>query len=377
MSMSFPSVRFVPISCVNTFIMIVGFRCGAINEPANLAGISHFVEHLMFRGGSMDRFQSIGAEWNAHTEVDYTLYYVKCDIKHAKTAMDALVNVVRSIHFSKSEFQKDKKIVIEEISIRPDYEHCIHRIAHQGTIYNNSIGGTEASLSSITYEDVVSYHAHHYHQPMIVYCCNEKYKKQIESWTGKTRPYAVPSMIDVNNGRALGQSCHIFYRKERSGIESCKLLYLGYPMYDPRSEVCSLIAFVLSSRLFDEIREQKNMVYGIKVAYVSRAHSGWMMIDFKSAKFSVDKILRIVMKHVRSLTHKQLESYRSRYNLRRKTLLSDPWNAAFTALKEELYGKQQGAAAAFDFNELFDPRRLAFICHSSAPKHAIEKILGV
>lgn len=384
---TWPSSKFVPISCVNTFIMIVGFRCGAINEPYKFAGISHFVEHLMFKSKSressakmMSRFNEIGAQWNAHTELDYTIYYVKCEIKHAKEAMNALVNVVRSFEISEAEFKKEKRIVSEEISINPDNSKNVFRLAHIGTAYNNSVGGTETSLNAITLEDARAYHAFHYQQPILVYCCNKKHLKNIESWIGTTRPYSIPSLIDVNDRRMLGAASRVYSHQKKGHVESCKLAYLSYPMYDPRTYTCDLIAFCLSARLFDELREKRGMIYSIHVKNEAHAHAGCIIIKFESANHDIGTILRIVMKEIGDLSHKRLQSYRKKFDRKQRVLESDPWNATFRAMKQELYHHKQEDHVLipdFDFKELFNPIRLAYNCKTSVPLKTLEKIVGL
>lgn len=152
-------------------IVAVHFWCntGSINEDARIEGISHFYEHMFFKGtekrgvGEIDRaVKSLGGYNNAFTSKEYTAYYVVLPSENYSLAVDVLVDAIRNSKFPEEEIQKELGVIKEEINRKNDdpsgqlYED-IFQVMFPGTPYAHSVLGTKESVSNITREDFRSY----------------------------------------------------------------------------------------------------------------------------------------------------------------------------------------------------------------------------
>lgn len=147
---------------------------GSVNEDAKIHGISHFYEHMFFKGtekrgvGEIDRaIKSIGGYNNAFTSKEYTAYYVVLPSENFKLAADVLVDAIRNSSFPEEEIQKELGVIKEEINRKEDdptgtlYEE-IFKVLFPGTPYAHPVLGTKESVSQITREDFKNYLAKFY-----------------------------------------------------------------------------------------------------------------------------------------------------------------------------------------------------------------------
>jgi len=144
-------------------------KTGSINETDHEHGISHFYEHMFFKGtekrgvGEIDRaIKSLGGYNNAFTSKEYTAYYVVLPAENFSLAADVLIDAIRNSSFSREEIQKELGVIKEEINRKEDnpigklYEE-IFKIIFPGTPYSHPVLGTKTSISEFTKEDFKNY----------------------------------------------------------------------------------------------------------------------------------------------------------------------------------------------------------------------------
>ena len=392
--------HYVPLSN-NVFTLAIGFRCGAINEDKKHSGISHLLEHVMFRGKKdvMKKMIQLGVKWNAVTSLDYTMYHLSCAMNNAKKACRLLLTVVSSFDdITVAEFNMEKKVVIEEISLYPDghVNEDMFRMVHRGTPYFNSIRGTEKTLANIKLDDIKSYHARFYNRPFVTFSCPKNQIKTVEKWLGIGEVKQGDSQnIDINMNRHLSSKKYQFITicKEKDELELCRLAYLGFPKFDIRSNVASLIAFILTIRLTEQVREKKGKVYSIHIKHDAHACAGTFIMEFKTQYGNLSSILRAFKKQVdalKTINMATVKQYSER--LRRYKETTDPMTMTMQRLKSKIFGAEYenmdratagaaGAAATISILEfsdtvktLFDNTRLAYVCKTRESKDEIQKI---
>ncbi|MCE5250703.1 insulinase family protein [bacterium] len=142
---------------------------GSCNEDEKIYGISHFYEHMFFKGtekrgvGEIDRaIKSLGGYNNAFTSKEYTAYYVVLPSENFTFAADVLVDAIRNSSFPEEEIQKELGVIKEEINRKEDdpsgklYEE-IFAVLYPGTPYEHAVLGTKESISGITRDDFKKY----------------------------------------------------------------------------------------------------------------------------------------------------------------------------------------------------------------------------
>ena len=134
---------------INIFV-----RVGSINEPEDLRGFSHFLEHMVFKGNKKykshqiisEHFDSIGSFINAYTTYDHTCFIVKSDSDYFEKNLDILSSMLLDSNLSKIESEKEKTVIIDEVNrIRDNNESFVNEKIYDliffGSSYQNSIGG--------------------------------------------------------------------------------------------------------------------------------------------------------------------------------------------------------------------------------------------
>src|SRR3989304_1943779 len=144
----------------------IAVRCGGMNEDEHEKGISHFIEHMLYKGTKKRSAKKIaediekrGGDMNGFTANSMTAYWCKMPAKHLKVALDVLADMIKNSLFNEKEMEKERKVIFEEIKMRKDNppRYVMDRI-HE-SLYEKPFGidliGTYRSMSSITREKIL------------------------------------------------------------------------------------------------------------------------------------------------------------------------------------------------------------------------------
>ena len=149
-------------------------RTGAADEPSSVAGISHFLEHMLFKGteryglGEIERkIESVGGVSNAATSYDYTHYYVTMPAQHLAVAIDMLAEMTRHSTLDADELEKERLVILEEYRRKQDYplgvlyERLYAELFEAGP-YHESVIGREETIRSIDRAQMLDYYHRRY-----------------------------------------------------------------------------------------------------------------------------------------------------------------------------------------------------------------------
>lgn len=256
---------------------------GSRYEPEHLGGVSHFIEHMLFRGTEKRRtahdiseaIEGVGGIMNGGTDKETTIYWAKVASSHFMSTLDTLADMLLHSRFNPEDLEKERQVIIEEIHMtedQPDQKVCqlIDTILWPDHPLGRDIAGTESTVRDMSRADILHFMTGHYrpdntvvsiaggmsHQQMI-----EAVEAQFGTWqAGTPEDYFVP----FNNGG--------FERLvvERRDIEQdhFQLAMPALSTVDPRRYTQSLLNVILgegmSSRLFTEIRDKLGLAYAIQ-----------------------------------------------------------------------------------------------------------------
>lgn len=316
------------ISNVRSVTIGVWVKTGSRNEQEQNNGISHFIEHMFFKGTKTrsareiaESFDSIGGQVNAFTSKEYTCYYAKVLDTHAKKALDILSDMFFNSTFDKTEMDREKKVVLEEIKMYEDTpDDIVHDLLAQATYGNHPLGypilGTEETLKSFTPESIRSYMDQQYVPENVVVSVagnvDESFFKDVEDRFGDYTSQHSPDPFT----KPAFKTGAIRRKKDTEQAHLC-LGYDGLPIGDDR--VFSLVVLnnvlggSMSSRLFQEVREQRGLAYSIFSYHSSHADSGLLTIYGGTGKDQLgvlqETIDTTVNEFIRDgLTNKELEN---------------------------------------------------------------------
>ena len=265
-----PTVRSVAIG--------VWIGTGSRNEsPAN-NGISHFLEHMFFKGTKTksakeiaEAFDSIGGQVNAFTSKEYTCYYAKVLDNHSRFALEVLADMFFNSTFDEEELVKEKNVVYEEIKMYEDTpDDIVHDLLSKAIYENHSLGypilGTEETLSTFNGDTLKEYMHNMYSPEHVVVSIagniSESFIKEVEvlfgSYEGGKREKLEETPIFHMN--------QISRNKETEQAHLClgfEGLQVGHPDIYSLITLNNILGGSMSSRLFQDVREQRGLAYSI------------------------------------------------------------------------------------------------------------------
>ena len=299
-------------------------RNGGVNESENEKGISHFIEHMLYKGTPNRNAQKIaqeiernGGELNGFTDEIITAYWCKMPSKHLQIALDVLSDMVKNPLFDIKELEKERKVIFEEIKMRKDQPRMYVLDEIKNYLYDKPFGasliGTYDTMSGINREKMVERFKQVYTPNNLVLCVvgNAEFGKLVkfaEKNFGKEKG-KVPNF-------EIKQKNHMKVEK-RKGIDQANLVFayhspLSKEKLNYAAEVLiTLIAGGMSSRLFSEIREKRNLAYAVKSASESNKYFAYSLVYVGTMKENVKKVKQLILEEFekvsKDLSQKELE----------------------------------------------------------------------
>lgn len=269
-----PSMRSVSIG--------VWIATGSRHEVQSNNGISHFLEHMLFKGTERftakdlaRRFDSIGGQVNAFTSKEYTCYYAKVLDEHFHTAVDTLADMLYHSRFHPEEIEKEKKVVIEEIRMYEDTpDELVMDLISENVYGDHPLGytilGLEENLKMFNRHDVDAYVKSRYTPDHIVIAVagnvtEDEVLRELAAF-GQVRGDSEIANPEPNLSVPAFRWKSSVRRKDTEQVHVC-LAAPGLPAGDDGLYAMILLNNALgnspSSRLFQEIREDRGLAYSV------------------------------------------------------------------------------------------------------------------
>ena len=304
--------------------MGVWVNVGARDERAGEGGLSHFIEHMIFKGTKKrtalqiaKEFDAIGAQCNAFTSKELTCYYAKVMDTHVDTMLDLLSDIFLNSLFDPAEVERERQVILQEIRLLEDTpdEH-IHVLLAQAVWGNHPLGrsilGTPQTVTRFDSNAIKEYFSRAYQPERIVISAagNLEHMSFVQSIA---RAFEVVRKGDNFPGRAKPTMNWIAttHPKDLEQVHIC-LGTKGIHTTDPRRHACALLNVILggnmSSRLFQEIRERRGLAYAI-YSFVSSYHdTGLLGVYVGVDKSNTEEVLRLIIKEMKRLKEKPVDS---------------------------------------------------------------------
>lgn len=308
------------------FILTVYVPCGSIYEHVGefkgqkLAGMSHFLEHLLFKHTEnfsgqqiLKAFTQIGGYYNASTDKDQTMYYVKTLTENYQLATTLLYDIVAKPIFQEHELEVERKIVLEELASSKDnltdvvYEQSTTTLLGKDNPYLPSVIGTQANLKGITTREVLKYYRAHYDNVMVVIDCDRKVRNEVQRFV--TKLFGVNQPISFYNSAFEAPSLR-FIHDQSNRIQlvpsetyqyNTSILFPSFKFADVHKHILlNFVKFCLSdaglySIMTYEIREKRGLVYSIRMTNERMRYTGVFRITFGTSNKDLVGILDVML----------------------------------------------------------------------------------
>jgi predicted Zn-dependent peptidase len=323
----------------------VGYWIGAgsRDEQAEEAGVTHFIEHLLFKGSERfsalqiaEIFDGLGGELNAATSREHTLVYGRVPDHHLATAMDVMGDMVFAPTFAELDSERD--VVLEEIAMYEDApQELVHDLIADAVFANHPLGrpviGTAEVISSIPRDAIAGYHETMYVPGNIVVAAagNIEHDEVVELVSRALARRAERSSSGPNVRPPLIQApppSLRFQQKDTEQYHVC-LAAPGISRSDRRRFAASLLDAILggsaSSRLFQEIREKRGMAYAVYSFVSQYTDTGQIGIYLGTREENLGEALAIAAEQIADVAAgnvPEAELERAKENLKGRILLS-------------------------------------------------------
>lgn len=268
----------------------IWIKTGSANESAERSGISHFLEHLLFKGTEtrttreiMDAIEGAGGQMNAFTSREYTCYYVRMLERKVAIGIEILADMVK--HSTFHDLDKERNVILEEIASSFDVpDEYVHDVLTAKVWPEHSLGrpiaGSEETVSATGHDEVRAYMADWYKPENMCISIAGKFDvdatlKQIEDEFGSIETGHAP-----DDSGAPEFSAGVQFEEREIGQNHLALAFPGVKLSDPRRYTFDLLSNTLgggsTSRLFESIREDAGLAYAVYTFNSMYAHAGML-----------------------------------------------------------------------------------------------------
>ena len=295
----------------------VFINVGTKDESENNNGISHFIEHMIFKGTEKrdakdiaKEIDNLGGQMNAFTSSEYTCYYVRVLDKHLTTAVDILSDMLNNPKFSEEDIANEKRVILEEINMYLDSPEdvvfdMIHEIMFKGTPLSFPVLGTKETVKNLDRKTLIDYYNKYYRPDNMVITVIGNYNEK--------------EIIDIlNNYFSRKPSCKNIVRDKSSSLPSLKPCILGKQREFEQVNFClgtegikrdneekyslyiinNFFGGSVSSILFQKIREERGLAYSVYSTPVSFKNAGIFTIYAALSNKGILNVARLIKEEI-------------------------------------------------------------------------------
>lgn len=306
-----------------TVLVLVG--TGSKYEKKDISGISHFLEHMFFKGTKKrpdklevaETLDRVGGIYNAFTGEDYTGYFAKVASGRFELALDWVSDIFLNSLLPGKEVEKEKGVITEEINMIYD-----NPMAHVGILWNRllygdqpagwDIAGTKESVRQMTKQKLSDYMQNQYVALNTVVCVAGKINKTktlnkiIKYFSGIGAGSFMPKPKVV--GRQTQPECLVHF-KETDQTHIC-FGARGYNLFHAKRYAQDILGVILggmmSSRLFMEVRDKLGLAYYIKTEVEANPDTGYLVTQAGIENKNVEKAVSVILKEYRKISKKNI-----------------------------------------------------------------------
>lgn len=315
-------VVFSPVESINSSTVLVLVGAGSKNEKKSINGISHFIEHMCFKGTEnrpnpleiAKEIDGIGGDFNAFTGKEYTGYYVKADSSHLDLVVELASDIFWNSIFNEEEIEKERGVILEERKMIKDTPIRYVEDLWEKLLYGNQpagwdIIGTKNSILNLQREDLLKYFNSHYSASnTVISVAGSSEFEKVENIAGKYLGNTTRQEQSGSKEEAPISKKEVVETQKRPQTLSFKkntqqthlgVGVRGYNLFHKYRYAQALLATILggnmSSRLFQKIREERGLAYYVRTTAEANPDTGFIVtlagVDNKKISKTVSLIL--------------------------------------------------------------------------------------
>lgn len=287
-------------------------RVGSNNEDDKTRGLSHFLEHMLFEGTKKRtnkeiarEIESVGGEMNAATTNERTFFYIHILGKYLEKTLEILADIIKNSVFDEKNFEKERKIILEEISMIQDDPKIFQFDFFLSKLFKKhptkySVIGTRDSIKKMKREDMINYFKKYYvpkNMVLVVSGKAENVFEKVEKYFNNIEPGNKNVFKEINEPKDLKFKDY----KLKKNIDHSYLV-IGYKTVSRNNNdsyvldvVQSLLSRGFSSRLFDEIRNKRGLAYNVGAVNECMNTTGYFLFFLSTDKKNLNEARKILL----------------------------------------------------------------------------------
>jgi len=303
----------------------IWIKVGSRFENKNISGISHFIEHLLFKGTKKrncrqikESIEGVGGNFNGFTSEEVTCYWIKILGEHVKLSIDVLSDMIRNPLMKKTDIEKERKVIIEEINMYKDQPaRYVHELFDHLLFSTHPLGrgiaGSIKSIQEITRKTILNFQHNFYSPENIVLSVSGNFsetelRKTSEKYLGNMQEKE-ENQFSKCKMKPAGPKAKLLF-KETEQVHFC-LGGFGFSRLDKKRYPVGLLNLItggnMSSRLFNKVREQKGLAYQIRSYTRSYQDTGTFVISAGVAPSKTMEALKVIMEELRRIKEKGIK----------------------------------------------------------------------
>lgn len=306
-----------PMPSLESVTVTVWVKTGSRNENEKVGGISHFLEHMVFKGSKKrptareisEAVDAIGGEFNAATSKDWTNFYIKARSGAIDTAMDVLSDMVLNPVLKAEEIEREKGTIIEEIRMYEDTPmyrigDVFEELVFEGNPLGRDIAGTEKTVRGVKREDFVNYRELHYQPENILITVagnikTEEVKSLVDKYFGglKSKEPKVEKTTEnfVLSQKAPRLKLHAKKKEQAHLIMGFVSEGREYKNKFAQTVLSAILGGGMSSRMFTEVRERRGLAYSIRTSMDRYQEVGYVGTYAGVDTKKVDEAIKVML----------------------------------------------------------------------------------
>lgn len=325
---------------------------GARYETADINGISHMLEHMAFKGtktrSAFDiskEIEDVGGIINAYTGKDMTAYYVRVLKENQDLGLDIITDIVQNSVMDKEELEKEKGVIIQEINMQNDTPDDLvfdyyHSVAYENQPLGRAILGTAETVRSIDSQKLLDYmHTQYTADRMIVSASGAvNHAEFVEACMQKLTKVSTHKMQNAVPAQYIGGEKRVVKPHEQVNLVfGFEGFSYNHPDYYVGSVLSAILGGGMSSRLFQEIREKRGLVYSVYAFNSPETDTGTFGVYAGTGEKEVAELMPVLCDELIRLPH---------------TLTEDEINRAKARMRASILMRMENMASHAEMNAI-------------------------
>jgi predicted Zn-dependent peptidase len=317
----------IPMKDNGTATVLVLVEAGSKYEEKKVNGISHFLEHMCFKGTTKrpkaidisKELDSLGSQYNAFTAQEYTGYYAKSDSRHFKQIFDVVSDIYLNSTFPDTEMQKEKGVIIEEINMYEDMPNRHVQDLMMELLYGDqpagwNIAGEKKNILNMKRNDFVNYKKQHYLPEATVLIVagavtEKQVLKEVNKVFGNVKRGKKAGKIKV---KEIQKKSEVLVNFKKTDQTHFVLGVRTYDLFSKKNAALSVLSGVLgggmSSRLFQKLREEMGVGYYVRAYNDAYTDHGFFQISAGVDNKRIDEVIQAVLLECNKLKKEKINT---------------------------------------------------------------------